>query len=239
MKPSSPIYRLKQKARKISRSQAIPLRVALDHVAAEEGYKNWSLLAVKASADGPARSVYAQLTPGDLLLTGARPGQGKTLFSLRLAAEAIKAGYSAHFFTLEYTRQQVADRLRAIGMGDQQALERFMFDGSDDISADYIVEKLRDAPAGTLAIIDYLQVLDQKRDKPQLAVQVGALKAFAKKKGVTLVFIAQIDRAYESVSKALPDFADVRLPNPLDLTVFDKAFFMNGGDMRLVQAPTA
>jgi replicative DNA helicase len=237
MKPSSPIYRLKQKARKISRSRGIPLHAALDQVAAEEGYKSWSLLVVKAPVYLPAQRVYAQLAHGDLLLTGARPGQGKTLFSLKLAAEAMNAGYSAYFFTLEYTRQQVADRLQAIGLDDQDVLRRFIFDGSDEISADYIVERLADAPAGTLAIIDYLQLLDQRRDKPELAVQVGALRAFAKDKGVTMVFIAQIDRAYESLAKAIPDFADVRLPNPLDLSVFDKACFLSGGDMRLVQTP--
>ncbi len=46
-----------------------------------------------------------------------------------------------------------------------------------------------------------------------------------------MVFIAQIDRSFEVARKPLPDIGDIRLPNPLDLQLFDKACFLNNGKM--------
>ncbi len=48
-----------------------------------------------------------------------------------------------------------------------------------------------------------------------------------------LVFISQIDRSYDPSVKAYPDLKDVRLPNPLDLALFDKTFFLNKGEVQL------
>ena len=59
--------------------------------------------------------------------------------------------------------------------------------------------------------------------------QVRALKAFARERGATLVFISQIDRSYDPSKKPCPDLEDVRLPNPLDLKLFDKTCFLNDG----------
>lgn len=112
MKLSAPIYRLKQKAKRLSRDAKLPLHQALDRIAADEGFAAWSLLAAKASAAGPAERLYDWLKPGELLLLGARPGQGKTLMGLRLAVQAAIEGSRAMFFTLEYTERQVRDRLR-------------------------------------------------------------------------------------------------------------------------------
>ena len=81
-------------------------------------------------------------------------------------------------------------------------------------------------------VVDYLQLLDQKREKPELAVQVSALRSFASKAGLVIVLISQIDRSYSPSEKALPDIADVRLPNPLDLTLFTKTCFLNDGEVR-------
>ncbi len=35
--------------------------------------------------------------------------------------------------------------------------------------------------------------------------------------------------------KALPELKDVRLPNPIDLTLFTKACFLNDGEVRFQQ----
>jgi replicative DNA helicase len=107
----------------------------------------------------------------------------------------------------------------------------FEFDGSDAISADYLIAALAGAPRGTLIVIDYLQLLDQKRDRPALMAQVKALKAFASERGLILVFLSQIDRSYDSIARRCPDLEDVRLPNPLDLTLFNKACFLNNGEI--------
>jgi len=231
MKSDIPVYVLKREARRLSRADGIPRHEALRRVAASQGFSSWSLLAARRSAADPA-GLLPLLSPGDLVLVGARPGQGKTLFCLRLAAEAVAAGRVAAFFTLEYTERDVVERFRAIGVDPSELDSRFRFDGSDAISAGYISATLTGAAPGTVAIVDYLQLLDQRRDNPDLAAQVEALKVFAREKRIVLVCIAQINRAYDPSAKPFPDLADVRLPNPLDLGLFDKAIFLNGGEAR-------
>ncbi|GAJ92614.1 DNA helicase [Agrobacterium sp. SHOUNA12C] len=233
MRLSAPLYRLKHKARLLSRQENIPLHQALDRIAAEEGFRSWSLLATRADETTPAGEIFSRLKLGDLVLLGARPRHGKTLMSLRLAVEAMKSGNRGIFFTLEYTEREVVDRFEAIGAEFEHFRGLFEFDSSDAISADYIIERLASAPKGTLVVVDYLQILDQNRRKPELMVQVQALKAFAREKGLVIVFISQIDRSYESSAKTYPDLEDVRLPNPLDLGLFDKTFFLNKGEVQI------
>ncbi|WP_454621766.1 DNA helicase [Bradyrhizobium cenepequi] len=232
MKLSAPIYHLKRKARLLSREERIPLHVALNRVALQEGYSDWSLLAAKLSASRPAGKLLARLKPGDMVLVGARPGQGKTLMSLELAVEAMKAGNRAVFFTLEYTEKDVLDRFQAIGAEYARFNGLFELDCSDAISADYITRMLAAAARGTLVVVDYLQLLDQKRENPGLAEQVRVLKSFARQRGLIIVFISQIDRSYDPSQKRCPDIRDVRLPNPLDLRLFNKTCFLNKGEVQ-------
>lgn len=60
-------------------------------------------------------------------------------------------------------------------------------------------------------------------------IQVQILKTFARARGVIVVFISQIDRSYDPALKPVPDLSDIRLPNPLDLKLFDKTIFLNNG----------
>jgi len=229
MRLSAPVYHLKRKARLLSRQQNIPLHAALDRVAAGEGFEGWSLLASKTSSAVPVGELYSRLSPGDLVLIGARRGHGKTLMSLRLAVEAMKSGNRGVFFTLEDTEKVVLERFPVIGADHAEFADLFEFDNSDAISADYIVERLAQASPGTLAVVDYLQLLDQKRENPELMIQVQILKTFARARGVIVVFVSQIDRSYDPALKPVPDLSDIRLPNPLDLTLFDKMVFLNNG----------
>jgi len=232
MRLSAPIYHLKRKAKLLSREQNIPLHEALDRIAEQEGFVGWSLLAAKATTTAPAGKLFSRLAPGDMVLVGARPGQGKTLMSLELAVEAMKAGNRGVFFTLEYTERDVLDRFRDIGVERATFDGLFEFDSSDAISADYIANKLAAAPRGTLVVIDYLQLLDQKRENPELMVQVRTLKSFARDRGLIFVFISQIDRSYDPSTKPCPGLEDVRLPNPLDLKLFSKTCFLNNGEVQ-------
>lgn len=232
MRLSAPVYQLKRKAKLLSREENIPLHEALNRIAAQEGFDSWSLLAAKASAATPAEKIFPQLALGDLILMGARPGQGKTLMSLRLAVEAMKAGNRGVFFTLEYTEKDVLNCFRAIGAEPAHFDGIFELDNSDDISADYIVKRLAAVPRGTLVVVDYLQLLDQKRESPELMDQVRMLQSFARERGLIFIFISQIDRSYDPSKKPYPDLEDVRLPNPLDLGLFSKTCFLNNGEVR-------
>lgn len=236
MKLSVPVYSLKRLAKELARDKKIPLHAALNRVAQEEGFASWSLLAARLSAESPACKLFDRLAPGDLVLLGARPNHGKTVMGLELAVKAVESGRCAWFFTLEWNMGDLLNALRILGKDPSAIDERFGFDNSDAICASYIIDRIASAASGTVVVIDYLQLLDQKRENPALAVQVRALKAFARERGLIVVFISQIDRSYDPVAKPLPGLADVRLPNPVDLSLFDWTCFLNNGAIQVSAA---
>ncbi len=236
MKLSVPIHHLKRRAKLLHRREQIPLHAALDRIAAAEGYRSWSLLAARQPVASAATALNRRLEPGDLVLVAGRPGQGKTLVGLALAAEAARAGRRSAFFSLEYTPADVVERLRVLGFENTGLEVFFDLDCSDAISAGYVGTALASAPFGTLAVIDYLQLLDQRRDTPELSRQVRDLKAMARERGLIIVLLSQVDRSYDPAAKPFPDITDIRLPNPVDLRLFDKRCFLNGGDIRVETA---
>ncbi|MBB3656883.1 replicative DNA helicase [Rhizobium sp. BK650] len=230
MKLSQPIYQLKRKAKSLARTDAIPLHQALDRIAQDEGFSAWSLLSSRHETSAP--SMLSQLSDGDLLLIAARPGHGKTLVGLQLLLDAVREARRASFFTLEYTNEQTIKRIHTLPEGKALG-DRIEIVTSDEISADYIMLHLAGVPKRTVAVIDYLQILDQQRSKPSLSEQVSALHTFARNTGTVLAFISQIDRSFEAGGKNLPDLQDVRLPNELDLGLFTKACFLHDREVRL------
>lgn len=231
MKLSAPIYVLKHQAKVLSRQLKIPLHRALNQIANREGFRTWSLLASKLAPGKTAAELLAQLRPGDLVLLGSRPGQGKTLLSLDLALENLRQGRRAAFFTLCWTRAEVAERVAALADGGPG--DGWLVDDSDEICADYIVERLGSAPPGTLVVVDYLQLLDQKREHPDLMTQVRRLKRFARERQLIVVCLSQIRRSYDPAKCSHPEITDVRLPNPLDLGLFDRACFIGQRKMQI------
>lgn len=233
MKFSAPIYILKQQAKAFARTEKVALHDALDRIAKREGFGSWSLLAAKWSTDKVRSSLLSQLRPGELVLLAARPGQGKTLLSLGLATEWVARGNRAAFFTLEFTRADVLRCLDVLEKDIKQLADLFLIDDSDAISADYIVTRLGSAPPGMLIVVDYLQLLDQKRDNPSLTHQVMQLKQFAREQQAVVVCLSQVHRSYDPATKPFPALTDIRLPNPLDLNLFDKACLLGRGKMQV------
>jgi replicative DNA helicase len=227
MKLSAPIFQLKRRAKLLSREAQIPLAEALNRVAESEGFRTWSLLAARYAKRDPAPAILASLEPGDMVLIGARPMQGKTVLALKLLAEARKAGRFCGYFSLEYTNVEAANMLKSYGLDASDVL----LDTSDAICANYMIAKLAAAEAGAVVVVDYLQALDHRRDKPALADQIAALKAFAADAGLIFVFISQIDRHYDATAKALPDITDVRMPNRIDSALFNKTCFLREGEI--------
>lgn len=233
MKLSAPIFQLKRRAKLMARNSNVPLNEALDQIAREEGFARWSMLSSRIAARSLSETILSRLDDGDLLLMAGRPGHGKTTLGLELLLDAVRDDRKAVLFTLEFTEQQARKHIRSLekdllGIGDTLEIVT-----SDEISADYIIHHLSGSEPGTVAVIDYLQILDQQRSKPALSDQVLALGDFARKTGIVFGFISQIDRSFDPECKRLPDIRDIRLPNLVDLGLFNKACFLHNGEAQL------
>ena len=238
MRLSAPLFRLKRQARLLARREHLPLHAALDRIASGEGFSSWGYLAahqrnLQAGSRTPEASVLTGLNNGELLLLAARPGHGKTLFGIHLLVEAIRTGHQAVFYSAECSMKEVQQRLADVADKDAGVCSRVKIDLSDHLCADHIENELSTAGPGTIAVVDYLQLLDQRRTEPELSVQIAQLKAFALKKGLRLVFLSQVHRSFDPARKQLPDFADLRLPNPVDLSHFSKGCFLHDGEMAI------
>lgn len=233
MRLSSPIYTLKRQAKLLARDNDIRLHEALDQIARKEGFKNWSHLAFNCSKTTPAKEILKQLSSGDMVLIGARPGHGKTLLGLELAALAEENNCKGYVFTLDYNETDVWDRFETLGFDLKRFDRPVVVDTSDNICADHIVECVSNTPEDALVVVDYLQLLDQKRSNPPLDEQVRALKEFAAECGAVVVMLSQIDRAFELSYGGMPRIEDIRLPNPVDLSVFDKRCFLHDGAVQI------
>lgn len=223
MRLSAPTFYLKRQAKRLAQSDDIPLSAAQARIAAAEGFQSWSHLASATKQTSAATQLLKTIPPGSLALIAARPGQGKTMLALEVLAEAG----GGHFFTLDYTEDETRARYAEVGGGSD-----LLVDTSDEITADYIAQKLEGRPEGSVAAIDYLQLLDQRRSTPPLKSQVETLAAFTQRSGARILCISQIDRRFDS-GKGLPDARDIRMPNPVDLSLFTTTCFLHERQVRI------
>ncbi|MDG9669196.1 DNA helicase [Hahella sp. CR1] len=234
MKLTAPVHVLKGKAKALKRAQSLTMTEALDQIARAEGFSSWSLLQSKVKTLTPqtTEELLDYLHPGDLLLIGARPGLGKTTLALQLVLQAIKEGRQCFFFSLEYSKTALIEKLSTLDRQFEPDHPLLKLDMSDEISSDYIVKQTKDwVTEGSLIAVDYLQLLDQNRNKPPLQQQIEELKSYARAKKCILVFISQIDRRFDEDERAIPTIKDVRLPNPLDMGLFNKSVFVRNGQI--------
>jgi len=236
MKLSAPVHILKQRARDNKRAQSVPLSAALNDIAKTEGFASWGLLQAKAKAyvPGNCQEILEYVNPGDLVLIGARPGLGKTQLALQLLLRARQPARPCFFFSLEYARAEIERKLSALDDSYVPGEANLSVDVSDQISTPYIIaETTARVRPGSLIAIDYLQLLDQQRQKPPLQAQVAALKTYAQESKSIVICISQIDRTFDAEADQPPGSEDIRLPNPLDLTLFNKQIFVHGDSISL------
>ena len=216
MQLSAPIYALKRKAKLLTRGSDIALHQALNKIAIEEGFQSWSHL---VSSSG-----------------NENPGQGKTLLGLELAGKASEVGRKGYFFTLDYHERDIANRFSKMGIDPNSINETVVIDTSDDVSADHVINRLKAKDDPALIVLDYMQLLDKKRTNQSIGDQNRSLQKYVIDAGAICAVISQIDRSFDLSGKSMPDISDVRLPNPFDLSVFRKLFFLHDGKIQFDQA---
>ncbi len=180
------------------------------------------------------------LNKSDLIILGARPGMGKTSFALNIARNvAMQAGKTVCFFSLEMTRDQLAQRMlsseaaikseklrtgdlqpeewtRLTQAGENLSKANIFFDESSDITVPQMKAKLmRMKKKPDLVIIDYLGLMHSSRQIDQRVHEVSeitrSLKVMAKDLKVPVIACAQLSRGTETKGKShKPALADLR-----------------------------
>ena len=183
--------------------------------------------------------VITGLNKSDLIVLGARPGMGKTSFALNIARNvAVTAGKNVCFFSLEMTRDQLAQRMlsneasiesyklrtgelstdewtRLAQAGEHLSKANIYFDESSGITVPEMKAKLRRMKKVDLVIIDYLQLMHSARRTENRVQEVSDitrnLKIMAKELMVPVIVCAQLSRGTEAKGKShRPSLADLR-----------------------------
>ncbi len=179
------------------------------------------------------------LNKSDLIILGARPGMGKTSFALNIARNvAVGTGKTVCFFSLEMTRDQLAQRMlsseagikseklrtgeltpdewtRLAQAGEHLSKAELYFDETSDITVPQMKAKLRRMKKVDLVVIDYLGLMKSAKQKENRVQEVSEitrnLKIMAKDLKVPVICCAQLSRGTEAKGKShRPALSDLR-----------------------------
>ncbi|MHB1665551.1 MAG: replicative DNA helicase [bacterium] len=182
-----------------------------------------------------------ELTTGfqnsNLIIIAARPSIGKTALALKIALNMANQGKKIAFFTIEMSKEQIAERTISLlgrvnskdlrkGNCKQELLQNVLIKTEDmgiyvnDDSAINIVElkakikQLKQEKQVDIAFIDYLQLIKPinsfaPREQAISDISRG-LKAIAKDLDMPIIALAQLNRLVEARSDKRPVLADLR-----------------------------
>lgn len=179
------------------------------------------------------------LNKSDLIILGARPGMGKTSFALNIVRNvAMNTGRTVCFFSLEMTRDQLAQRMlsseagikseklrtgeldddewtRLAQAGDALSKANIYFDETSSITVPEMKAKLRRMKQVDLVVIDYLGLMKSARQTENRVQEVSEitrnLKIMAKDLKVPVIACAQLSRGTEAKGKShRPALSDLR-----------------------------
>ena len=179
------------------------------------------------------------LNKSDLIILGARPGMGKTSFALNIVRNvAVNTGRTVCFFSLEMTRDQLAQRMlsseagikseklrtgeldedewtRLAQAGDSLSKADIYFDETSSITVPEMKAKLRRMKKVDLVVIDYLGLMHSARQIDNRVQEISEitrnLKIMAKELKVPVIACAQLSRGTEAKGKShKPALSDLR-----------------------------
>ena len=180
------------------------------------------------------------LNKSDLIILGARPGMGKTSFALNIARNvAVSGGKTVCFFSLEMTRDQLAQRLlsneaaiesshlrdsslmtddewaRLARASENLSKSNLYLDETSTITVPEMKAKLRRMGKVDLVIIDYLGLMKSATPKENRVQEVSDitrnLKIMAKELMVPVLVCSQLSRGTEVKGKShRPQLSDLR-----------------------------
>lgn len=179
------------------------------------------------------------LNKSDLIILGARPGMGKTSFALNIARNvAVNTNRTVCFFSLEMTRDQLAQRMlsseagipseklrtgnlepddftRLTQAGELLSKTNIYFDETSNITVPEMKAKLRRMKKVDLVIIDYLGLMKSAKPTENRVQEVSEitrnLKIMAKDLKVPVIACAQLSRGTETKGKShKPALSDLR-----------------------------
>jgi len=179
------------------------------------------------------------LNKSDLIILGARPGMGKTSFALNIARNvAVQSEKTVCFFSLEMTRDQLAQRMlsseagikseklrtgeltadewtRLAQAGENLSKANIYFDESSAITVPEMKAKLRRMRKVDLVVIDYLGLMKSAKSTENRVQEVSEitrnLKIMAKELAVPVIACAQLSRGTETKGKShRPALSDLR-----------------------------
>ena len=187
---------------------------------------------------GELDKVITGLHKSDLIIVGARPGMGKTSFALNIARNVAFKKKRVCFFSLEMTRDQLAQRLlsseamipstklrtgelsseewvRLANAGSELSNTEIYLDETAGITVPEMKAKLRRMKKVDLVVIDYLGLMHSAKRTENRVQEVqeitGSLKIMAKELKVPVMVCAQLSRGTEAKGKShIPALSDLR-----------------------------
>lgn len=179
------------------------------------------------------------LNRSDLIIVGARPGMGKTAFALNVARNvAVQSGKTVCFFSLEMSRDQLAQRLlsseamiessklrtgelapdewtRLTQAAQNLSASKLYIDETSGITVPEMKAKLRRMKNVDFVVVDYLGLMQSAKRTENRVQEVSeitrSLKIMAKELGIPVMVCAQLSRGTEAKGKShKPALSDLR-----------------------------
>lgn len=232
-----------QVARRRSRESYVPLKDVLVETLEKLEYmaSHGGDTVGIASGLGDLDRLTSGFQPSDLIILAARPSVGKTSLGLNVARNvALKVGLPVLVFSLEMSKEQVAQRLLCseAALSSQKLRNGFLneeewrrlssalgrlgeakifIDDTPSISVMEVRTKCRRLQAEHglgMVIVDYLQLMRPSKKAENRQQEISeisrSLKGLARELNVPVIALSQLSRAVEQRQKQIPQLSDLR-----------------------------